>query len=51
MKVVEDTRFTVNGMPIKKDLEFQYLGCILQNEDSDWAAVQPVLQRAKIMWG
>jgi hypothetical protein len=51
MKVVEDTIFTVNGLLIKKVSEFQDLGQILQNEDSNWAAVQCALQRAKIMWG
>jgi hypothetical protein len=48
---VEDTMYTVNGIPIKKVPEFRYLGRILQNEDSDWAAIQRALQRAKVMWG
>jgi hypothetical protein len=40
MNVVEDTTFTVNGIPIKKVSEFRYLGRILEDKDSDWAAIQ-----------
>ena len=43
--------FYVNGTPIKRVKEFKYLGRILSDTDTDTAAMDYNLQRAREKWG
>jgi hypothetical protein len=43
--------FTVNGCPIQSVSKFKYLGRILDNRDSDTAAVEYNLRKARQKWG
>ncbi len=50
-RIVEETVFTVQGIPIETVSEFQYLGRIVTNNDDDSAAVNRNLTRARQKWG
>jgi hypothetical protein len=48
---VSETVVIVNDSPIKTVIEFNYLGHLLYDKDSDGPAAIQAIQRAKIMWG
>jgi hypothetical protein len=50
-RIISETVFLVNGLPIKTVPEFKYLGRMLSNDDSDWPAVKRAVQRAQVTWG
>jgi hypothetical protein len=49
-KTIAETVFFVNGNPIENVKEFRYLGRVLRNDDSDLAAVERNLSRARGVW-
>jgi hypothetical protein len=50
-RVVAETVFNVNGVPIETVKEFKYLGRILSDDDSDEPCVDRNLRRARKSWG
>jgi hypothetical protein len=42
--------FKVKGQPIENVAEFKYLGRIISNNDSDWAAVRANIRKARKRW-
>jgi Reverse transcriptase (RNA-dependent DNA polymerase) len=50
-ETARNTVFTTGGEKIENVTEFKYLGRILTNKDSDSAAVESNLQKARMKWG
>jgi exonuclease III len=50
-EISRNTVFTTGGETIENVTEFKYLGRILRNNDSDNAAVESNIQKARMKWG